>query len=268
MTRAGDEKQMIYAIRDLTFTYPGTDRAVLNGVSLDIAPGEIIAILGPNGAGKTTLFSLMMGFLKPDQGEILLGGKPLERMNHKEVAGIVGYVPQIHEPSFDYTVKDFVLMGTGPQKGMFQNTTKDDEERCLAILEEIGIVDLAERSYLKISGGERQQALIARAMMQEPKIILFDEPTAHLDYGNAYRTLKMVKRMSEKGFAVAITTHDPNQALLLGGNAAVLDRSGHLISGPTEKIVTEDRLAEVYDCDLKLIRIDEMDRTACIAPKL
>ena len=259
---------MIYTIKNLTFSYPGTERKVLREVSFELGRGEIMSVLGPNGAGKTTLLSLMMGFLKADSGSVLIEEEPIRQMNAKQIASKVGYVPQIHEPSFDYSVRHFIMMGVAPGKGLFGGPSADDQRRCDELMEELGIAKLADRSYLQISGGERQQALIARAVMQDPKVILFDEPTAHLDYGNAYRTLKMVRSMAERGFAVVLTTHDPNQALLLGGKAGIIDREGHMISGTVDQIVTEERLAEVYDCDLKLVTIEEMDRIACVTPAL
>ena len=259
---------MIYDVRSVDFTYPGTSRQILHNINFTIDSGEIMEILGPNGAGKSTLLSLMLGFYKPDGGEILLKDKPLSHLTHKVIAKTAGYVPQTHEPSFDYKVKDFIIMGAAPDKGMFQTTNAEDEERCMDIMKDLGIDHLADRSYAKISGGERQQVLIARAVMQRPEIILFDEPTAHLDYGNAYRTLQMVKQMSEKGFAVVITTHDPNHALLLGGKAGIIDRTGHMHCGKTEEILTEEHLAKIYNCPLRLVDIEEMGRRACITPNL
>ena len=262
------EGAAIYDLREVSFTYPGGAKRVLKEVSFSLAPGEVMSILGPNGAGKTTLLSLMMGFLKPDGGSITIAGEAVAQMSAKQIAGEVGYVPQVHEPSFDYSVKQFILMGVAPGKGLFQGPSAKDEEQCDRLMEELDIAKLADRSYLQISGGERQQALIARAVMQDPQVILFDEPTAHLDYGNTYRTLKMVRAMAERGFAVVLTTHDPNQALLLGGKAGVIDREGHMTNGTVEEIVTEERLAQVYDCELKLVEIEEMDRIACVTPAL
>lgn len=261
-------KTIVYDVRGVNFTYPGTTRQILHDITFDVHAGEIMEILGPNGAGKSTLLSLMMGFMKADSGSIEIEGEAIGEMTAKQIAGKVGYVPQTHEATFDYKVRDFIMMGTAPEKGMFGRPTAEDEAKCLAVMEELSIAHLAERSYLQISGGERQQALIARAVMQDPEIILFDEPTAHLDYGNTYRTLRMVKDMAEKGFAVIITTHDPNQALLLGGKAGIIDGSGHMVSGPVEEIVTEDHLSQIYNCDLKLVAIEEMDRVACVTPKL
>ena len=263
-----ENSDSVYDVRGVNFTYPGTTRQILHDITFGIKAGEIMEILGPNGAGKSTLLSLMMGFLKADSGSIEIEGVSIGNMTAKQIAGKVGYVPQTHEATFDYRVKDFIMMGIAPEKGMFGRPSAEDEDKCLAVMEDLSIGHLAERSYMQIIGGERQQALIARAIMQDPRIILFDEPTAHLDYGNTYRTLQMVKEMAEKGFAVIITTHDPNQALLLGGKAGIIDGSGHMISGPVSEIVTEEQLSQIYNCDLKLVQIEEMDRVACVTPKL
>lgn len=259
---------MIYEIRDLTFTYPGGDRRILDGADLTLEEGQILCILGPNGAGKTTLLNCMAGLLRPQRGQILLCGQPLEEMKEREISRIVGYVPQLHTPAFDYRVLDFVLMGRTPQMGMLARPKAEDEELCLEVLRSMEIDHLAEKSYRNISGGERQQVLIARAIVQEPKVILFDEPTAHLDYGNQQRVLRRIRQMASKGFSVVITTHNPDHALLLGDRAAIVGRDGKLCQGRSGEIITEQRLREIYGIDLRLLRIGELDRTACLVPGL
>ncbi|MBR6444189.1 MAG: ABC transporter ATP-binding protein [Firmicutes bacterium] len=259
---------MIYKLSDIDFTYPGSTRQILKKVSFDLAEGQIMEILGPNGAGKSTLLNCMAGLLKPHAGTIELDGRDLSKMSPKEIASLVAYVPQNHTPSFGYRVKDFVIMGVAPKLGIFGKPSAEDEKNCMEVLEELGIDHLAERSYLEISGGERQQAMIARELVQDPKVILFDEPTAHLDYGNQHRMLKLIRSMSRKGYAVVITTHNPDHALLLKDRAGILDKEGHMTCGPSEEIITEESLSKVYDCDLRLVHIEEMDRRACVAPKL
>ena len=261
-------QEPIYEVKSLTFSYPAGDRKVLDKASLQLNKGEILCILGPNGAGKTTLLNCMAGLLKPNAGEIKLCGRRLETMKTKEIAGLVGYVPQLHTPAFDYTVLDFVLMGRAPKTGTFARPGKADESLCLDILRSMGIADLAGKSYLEISGGERQQVLIARAIAQQPLAILFDEPTAHLDYGNQHRVLRRIKDMAQEGFSVIITTHNPDHALLLGDKAAVVSRDGHITQGEVRDIITEEKLREVYDIDLHLEYVEEIGRVACLAPEL
>lgn len=259
---------MIYQVSNLTFSYPAGERKVLDGASLSLAKGDILCILGPNGAGKTTLLNCMAGLLKPDGGQILLCGKNLQTMKEKEIASLVGYVPQMHTPSFDYRVLDFVLMGRAPQTGTFSRPTAEDESFCMDVLRSMGLDHLADRSYLNLSGGERQQLLIARAIVQRPEVILFDEPTAHLDYGNQHRVLHRIKEMSEEGFSVIFTTHNPDHALLLGGRAAIVSRDGSIVQGDCEEIITEESLKEVYGIDLRLMYIQELGRKACLVPEL
>lgn len=259
---------MVYEVNDLTFSYPAGDHKVLDRVSLALDEGRILSILGPNGAGKTTLINCMAGLLKPQEGNIRLCGRELTDMSEKERAQLVAYVPQLHTPAFDYTVADFVLMGKSAQLGMLQRPKRKDENRCMEILEEMNIDHLAHKSYQNISGGERQQALIARAIMQEPRVILFDEPTAHLDYGNQQRVLRQIRNMTRGGYSVVITTHNPDHGLLLGDQAAIVDREGRLQHGPCSKIINEQTLRELYKIDLRLQYVEEMGRTVCIAPSL
>ena len=261
-------RPMIYEIRNLTFSYPGSTRLVLDGADLTLEEGQILCILGPNGAGKTTLLNCMAGLLKPESGQICLCGKLLEHMKEKEIARLVGYVPQLHTPAFDYRVLDFVMMGRSPQMGAFGRPKAEDEEICLSVLRSMGISHLAEKSYRNISGGERQQVLIARAIVQQPKAVLFDEPTAHLDYGNQHRVLERIRKMAEEGFSVVITTHDPDHALLLGDQAAIVGTDGRILQGRSADIITEENLRKIYRLDLQLLWVEELGRRVCVVPGL
>lgn len=259
---------MIYEISDLTFSYPQGDRKVLDGASLSLKKGEILCILGPNGAGKTTLLNCMAGLLKADSGDIRICGRDIKTMKEKEIASLVGYVPQVHTPAFDYRVLDFVLMGRAPKTGFFGSPGKEDEELCMDVLKSMGIEHLANKSYINISGGERQQVMIARSIVQEPEAILFDEPTAHLDYGNQHRVLKRVKQMAADGYSVVITTHNPDHALMLDDKVAIVSRSGKIVQGKSQDIITEDILSEVYNIDLKITYVEEIGRKTCFVPGL
>lgn len=263
-----DEYQMIYEVKNLTFSYDNSNRKVLDDASLTLNAGEVLCILGPNGAGKTTLLNCMAGLLTPQSGSVTLCDRDIKKMSAREIAQTVGYVPQLHTPSFDYRVLDFVLMGKAPKTGIFSKPSKEDEEKCLEVLRSMNLEHIAYKSYIEISGGERQQLLIARAIVQQPKAILFDEPTAHLDYGNQHRVLKRVRQMADSGYSVVITTHNPDHALLLGDKAAIVEKTGVITQGDSREIITEERLREVYDTDLRLMYIEELGRTACLVPEL
>jgi iron complex transport system ATP-binding protein len=189
-------------------------------------------------------------------------------MSAREVARIVGYVPQIHVPVFSYTVLNFVMMGRAPKIGIFKRPCQEDEDAAFEALETLNIAHLANRPYTDISGGERQQATIARAVVQNPSVILFDEPTAHLDYGNQHRILLLLRSMACRGFSVVLTTHNPDHAVLLGGSAAVLDRDGHLAAGESHDVVTEARLMNLYGMKLSMTYVPEVSRIVCVAPSL
>lgn len=259
---------IIYDIRDLSFSYPTLSRSVLDGVNLKVAQGEVFSVLGRNGAGKSTLLGCMLRLLKPQGGQIFLSGKNLGDMSERDISALVGYVPQTHIPAFGHTVFDFVQMGCASRIGLFSHPGKSERALTENALSEMGLEQLADRPYTEISGGERQLATIARAIVSRPQIVLFDEPTAHLDFGNQLRVLRIIKELSEKGFAVVFTTHNPDHAILLGGSAAVLDRQGRLVSGKTEEIITESSLREVYDSDLRLKYIEEFGRKVCVYPSL
>lgn len=259
---------MIYEVKDLTFSYPQSDRRVLDQARLTLEEGQILCILGPNGAGKTTLLNCMAGLLQPQSGQIRVCGRDLGGMSERERARLIGYVPQLHTPAFDYRVLDFVLMGRTPQMGLFARPSGEDEELCRQVLDSMQIGHLAERSYRNISGGERQQVLIARAIVQQPKAVLFDEPTAHLDYGNQQRVLQQIRQMAAEGFSVIITTHNPDHALLLADHAAIVSRDGHIRQGKSAEIITEEALTQIYGIELRLVYVEELGRTACLVPKL
>jgi iron complex transport system ATP-binding protein len=207
----------------------------------------------------------MAGLLTPDNGTIHICERDMKEMSKREIAFLIGYVPQTHTPAFDYQVEDFVLMGRAPKVGMLAKPTREDEEQAMKALESLGIAHLAHRSYLEISGGERQQVLIARTLAQEPKAILFDEPTAHLDYGNQHRVLQLIRKMAKAGYAIIMTTHNPDHALLLGDQAAIVEPTGSITCGPCEEIITEEKLCRIYGADVRLLYIEELERRACFA---
>ena len=259
---------MLYNIQNLHFAYRANGPEVLRGVDLQIREGEILTVLGRNGAGKSTLFSCMLGMKKPRQGTIEVLGRNIAAMTEREIAKVVGFVPQSHNPAFSYTVEEFVLMGCAAKIGLLSSPGAKEREKTRAALEKMGIAHLAMRPYTELSGGERQQVTIARAIVGEPKIILFDEPTAHLDFANQVKVLRIVKKLAEDGYAVAMTTHDPNHALLLGGYTAILGSDGKITWGETEKIVTQPNLEQVYGPDICLQPWPQMGRSVCVFPSL
>lgn len=259
---------MIYEIKDLRFAYNSGSRNVLDGVSFDIEKGDVLSILGPNGAGKSTLLTCMMALNTPQSGSVLVDGKSIFDMSAQELAKKVSFVPQNLKPVFGYSVLEFVLMGRAPLISALGRPGKEDKAAAFEALEKMGLLELADRPYTEISGGEMQQASIARAIVRKPQVILFDEPTAHLDFGNQLRTLKVIKELSREGYTTVITTHTPDHAIMLGGRAAILDRQGKITVGSTDELLTEESLSEVYNAELKIRYFEELGRKICLYPNI
>lgn len=254
----------IVHVNNIVFSYPSGRRTILDGCNLTLQPGELVSILGPNGAGKSTLLNCACGLLTPQRGNVLLNGKDIKTMDPKQIAKVIGYVQQNQRSAFGYTVFSYVLMGRASSIGLFQKPTKADEEMAREVLETMGISHLSDTPITEISGGERQQAAIARAVVQKPQAIFFDEPTAHLDYGNQINTLRLIASLQDKGFAVIMTTHNPDHCMMLGGKVAILDKEGFLEVGAVSEILTEERLKRVYHTELSLSYVDSVERVACV----
>lgn len=221
-------------------------RHVLNGISLHVNAGEVVAVLGENGAGKTTLFKSIMGHIPLLGGNILLDGRSTANLTRREAAQCVGYVPQAHTPPFPYTVEDVVVMGRTAYISLFAAPSRKDEKLAGRALETLGISHLAPRVYTDISGGERQMVLIARALAQEPSLLLLDEPTSNLDFGNQYRILQILRSLADLGMAVLMTTHHPEHVLQCADRAVIIRSANEIINGRVEDVMTASLLSEVY----------------------
>jgi iron complex transport system ATP-binding protein len=257
---------VILEARGLAFSY-GKTGGLFRNVSFSLGRGKLMSIIGPNGAGKSTLLNCLMNLLTPNKGSVFLRGRPLAEMDVRETARAIGYVPQIHVPVYSYSVRDFVVMGRTPYLGSFQQPGRRDYALVDAALEELGIERLRERAYTELSGGERQQVLIARAIVQQPEIVILDEPTSYLDYGNQQRILRLIERMTDKGYTVIMTTHVPDHVIRLGGLAGILDGNGDFTVGQAELLLTSERLSGLYNSDIRLIYVPEAGRAVCVAAR-
>lgn len=258
---------MIMELKNISFTYDGVTN-IFSDISFSIASGQIISILGPNGVGKTTLLNCMGNLAAPTRGEIHLEGKSMIKMLPREVGMNIGFVPQFIIPSFAYEVLDYVVTGCAPRIGTFEKPKREHYQAAAEALEQMKIAHLLHKYYTEISGGERQQVSIARTLAQRPRIILMDEPTAHLDYGNQIKVLRIIKQLGEKGYGVVITTHNPDHALLLGGDVAAIDPKGGFTFGSCREVINEEFLSSLYGIDLHLKHIPDIGRDVCIAPAL
>ncbi|WP_421362319.1 ABC transporter ATP-binding protein [Agrobacterium rosae] len=227
-------------------------KIVGSDLSLDIQAGEVLALLGANGAGKTTLFKTILGLIPPLSGEILLDGTPLHSLSRRDQAVRIAYVPQAHETTFPFTIREIVLMGRTAHLGHFEMPSKLDHQVADKALDEIGITALADRPYTEVSGGERQMALIARALAQQSWIIVMDEPASNLDYGNQIRLLSRIRQMASKGLSIVLSTHNPDYARLVADRIALL-HGGKLIGiGAPDAVLTADAIKTLYGVEVEI----------------
>jgi len=257
---------MSIEVQDLSFSYGS--RQILGNVGLVIERGRCLSILGPNGSGKTTLLNNIAGLLSPSIGEILYDGVSYSKIKTHELSKLVGFVPQVIIPAFDYSVLDYVVTGCAPHLSAFGRPKQEHYDIAEAAINQMGIGHIINKSYRQISGGERQQVSIARVLAQHPVYILMDEPTSHLDYGNQVHVLKTIKRLAESGFGVVFTTHNPDQALLIGGKTAIIDRHGTLLFGDSLELINEGFLTKLYGTKLCITNLSNLGRKVCYAPSL
>lgn len=237
---------------NIHFSYRG--RQVLAGAELALSSGELVCLLGGNGAGKSTLLKIMLGLLKPEQGEVTADKYPLGSFARRELAQRVAYVPQMHVAPFPYSIRQVVTMGRLPARGMFRTPSSSDLETVENALKYMEILHLAERPYTQVSGGERQLTLIARALAQEASLLVMDEPMTGLDYGHQVRLLARLEQLVAEGYGVLMTTHDPDQPLA-GCQRVALLKDGRIVGdGPPSEILTPEAILLLYGVSVTLQR--------------
>jgi iron complex transport system ATP-binding protein len=249
---------MILNAQHLRFGY-SPDQTVLHDVSLRLNTGEILYILGKNGGGKTTLLSCLAGLIRPISGEIKLNQEPLEQYASAARAKKIGMIPQMHTPVFAYTVSEMVTMGRAPHLHWLESPSIADRAIVDEAMEQVGIFELRDRPYTKISGGERQLVLIARGLAQKCEILLMDEPTAHLDLSNQHRVLEIVQQLSQQGLSFIISSHSPNDALTYADKVLLLSDGWVTDYGTPETMLTEPLLSSVYGIQTEVIYKQEND---------
>jgi iron complex transport system ATP-binding protein len=243
---------MTIEARDLSIGY--RDRIVGEHLALALREGEVLALLGPNGGGKTTLLKTLLGLIAARAGDVLLNDKSLDELSVRERARTMAYVPQVHVGTFAFTAQTVVLMGRSAHGSLFSAPGARDHEVAAHALERFGIAHLAQRPYTEISGGERQLVLLARALAQEPRFVVLDEPTASLDFGNQGKVMREIRALAASGLGVLFTTHDPNHALRAADRAYLLRDGACLAEGPVGNVLTGDNLEKLYRAPVQVLR--------------
>jgi len=255
--------ELILEVDSLSYSY-GKEN-VFENVSFSLRSGEVMCILGPNGSGKSTLIKCIAGIFKPATGSVHIMGENTASIGAGKIARRIGYVPQQNEVVFPFTVLDFVVMGRTPHISIFASPGAKDMKIARESLEMVGIGDLAERTLGSLSGGQRQMVLIARALAQEPTLLLLDEPTAHLDFGNQVLVLEAVQKLASSGISIVMNTHMPDHAFLVGSRAAALCNRRLLAVDEVAAVVNSEIMSSVYGVNVAVREIEDIKRKVCVA---
>lgn len=236
---------------------------VTEAISFAVEAGEALYLLGPNGSGKTTLFKTVLGLLHRQGGVIAIDGKDTSSWSRARLARALAYVPQAHSPPFPYSVHDVVLTARTAHLGIFGQPSRRDVAIADEAIETLGLAHLARARYTEISGGERQLVLIARAVAQQSRFLVLDEPTSNLDFGNQVKVLRKIRELMSLGYGLLVTTHLPDHAFLCASRVALLNRGKLIAIGDPDSVLTEARLNETYGVNLKIAEV-EPDLKVCV----
>ncbi|ANK60438.1 ABC transporter ATP-binding protein [Loigolactobacillus backii] len=253
------------AAQHLAFGYR-SQRPLFQELNLNLKSGQINCILGPNGVGKSTLLNCLTGVYQPTSGQVLLDDVDLHQIAAQKRAKKIAYVPQMStdRTMVNFSLRDYVLLGRAPYLKLLTTPSAADYAKADAALAKLGIAELGDQPYPAVSGGQQQLASIARALLQEPALIIFDEPTSALDVANQVRVLHLIQQLATTGYGILLTTHDPNQALLLNAVVSTLDKAGHFQTGSTTEILTNETLSAVYQLPLRVVTIPETNQRTCV----
>ena len=244
-----------YSVEHLSVSIDG--KPILRDVSFALEEGASLAVIGPNGAGKSTLLKCLLRLLPADSGSISLFGAPIEKRSRRELARLLGYVPQTGAGHVPYTVEEFVLMARYAYLTPFSHFTDTDREVARAAMEQTEATPFAARRMHTLSGGERQKVFIAAALTQEPRVMLLDEATAFLDYRHQVEVLTLVEKLRrETGVTVIAVTHDLNQGVMGFDKVMALKEGAVAFHGNPEDLLLENRLEAIYDTPFRLVRYE------------
>lgn len=252
---------MILEVENGCFGYPKQEE-ILTDINIKLEEGHILSVLGPNGIGKTTLLKCMIGLMPWSRGRSLLTGKDIRTLKPKEIWNMISYIPQTHGFSFSYTGLEMVMLGRSSHLGLFSQPGHREIEMAEAMMEKVGITRLADKDCNRMSGGELQMVLIARALINEPKLIILDEPETGLDFHNQILVLNMVEKLAhEENIGAIMNTHYPTNAMSIADEALMMNRKGDRFYGPTGDILNESNISKSFDVNVVVDEIMYQNRT-------
>jgi iron complex transport system ATP-binding protein len=252
---------MILEVENGCFGYPKQEE-ILTDINIKLEEGHILSVLGPNGIGKTTLLKCMIGLMPWSRGRSLLAGKDIRTLKSKEIWNMISYIPQTHGFSFSYTGLEMVMLGRSSHLGLFSQPGHREIEMAEAMMEKVGITRLADKDCNRMSGGELQMVLIARALINEPKLIILDEPETGLDFHNQILVLNMVEKLAhEENIGAIMNTHYPTNAMSIADEALMMNRKGDRFYGPTGDILNESNISKSFDVNVVVDEIMYQNRT-------
>lgn len=237
-------------VQDVSFSYRQNE--VLKNLSFSVPRGRVVGILGANGAGKSTLFKLILGVLPLKRGDIKINGHSVKTLSSRERAKQMAYIPQTQRGTFQFTVEEMVLMGTTASFSMFAQPGKRERIKAVEAMKLLQIEKFANRLYDQLSGGEQQLVLIARAVAQDAPILIMDEPTASLDYGNQIRVLEEIRQLANRGYLVLISTHNPQHIFLYADDVLLIEGGSAIAFGKPQNVLSESLLSHVYRVPIQL----------------
>ncbi|MEO0078521.1 MAG: ABC transporter ATP-binding protein [candidate division WOR-3 bacterium] len=251
-------------VQDLSFRYSGAE--LFQDFNLDVEQGEFLGIIGPNGAGKSTLLRLMSGLLRPARGRICLLGQDLACLSRREIARLCALVPQESFFTYDYTVREIVMMGRNPFLNRFARPGPKDWNKVSQALELADASQLADASINAISAGEKQRAILARALAQEPELLLLDEATSHLDMSHQLQMARILARLNRQGKTIVFLSHDLNLAALVCSRVLLLHQGKMLACGTSDQVITRELIQLAYGVEPLLARHPETGRPQVMLP--
>ena len=253
-------------VDDISLSLDG--RRILKDISLSVGEGEFLALMGPNGSGKTTLLRCIMNYLKPEHGAVLVDAKPIHTMSDRDLSRMLAVVPQSSQIDFSFTAHEMVMMGRTPHaRSRLSGESKSDEQVVRRSMERTNTWRFADRDFSSLSGGERQRVIIARALAQDPKLLLLDEPTVYLDITGQLEIMDLLRELNQGGLTIIAVMHDINLASRYCNRVALLHEGRLESHGTPEEVFTPENIARIYDVDV-IVRRDPLTNSVSVIPKM